>query len=112
MLVSNCSFDFILYPVYVDSGSGGARRKWNAGSEKHPLWVMRSQLPLAPGWAITCHAAQGTTLDAAVVELNLPPGANPIAAYIAISRVRHREDLLILSRFSPDVFRRGTPPRC
>jgi ATP-dependent exoDNAse (exonuclease V) alpha subunit len=71
---------------------------------------MRTQLPLAPGFAVTCHSAQGATLDAAVVELNLPPGANPIAAYIAISRVRHREDVLIVSHFKPDVFRIGTPP--
>ena len=49
-------------------------------------------------------------MDAAVVELNLPPGANAIAAYVAISRVRRSEDLLILSSFKADVFRQGTPP--
>ena len=98
------------FPVQVDSGSRGSRRRWNAGSERNPVYVTRTQLPLAPGYAITCHGAQGTTLDAAVVELNLPPGANPIAAYIAISRVRRPEDLLILSQFKADVFRRGTPP--
>ena len=49
------------------------------------------------------------TWDAAVVELNLPPSFNPVAAYVAISRVRRQQDVLILSRFKPDVFRRGTP---
>eukprot|EP00662_Eupelagonemidae_sp_cell21_P041057 gene41057-65910_t len=72
---------------------------------------MRTQLPLAPGWAVTCHASQGSTLDAAVVELNLPPGASAIAAYVAISsslathRVRRLTDLLILTPFKADVFR-------
>lgn len=98
------------YPVQPNSGSRGARRRWNAGSKQHPVFVMRTQLPLAPGFAVTCHSAQGMTLDAAVVELNLPPGANAIAAYVAISRVRRREDLLILSHFKADVFRQGTPP--
>eukprot|EP00662_Eupelagonemidae_sp_cell21_P039238 gene39238-48058_t len=79
------------YPVMPDSGSRGVRRKWNAGSKQNPVWVMRTQLPLAAGYAITCHAA----------PLNLPPGANPIAAYSS-SRVRRRSDLLIISRFKPD----------
>ena len=63
----------------------------------HPvLKIHRWQLPLAPAFAMTAHAAQGQTLRAgAIVDLCIGKGSNPLGSYVAMTRVTRREDLLI-----------------
>ena len=56
----------------------------------------------------TTHAAQGQTLEAAVVDLQLGSGVSSIASYVAITRVKTRKDLLIYRPFPREVFRRYT----
>jgi len=59
------------------------------------LFVAREQYTLRPGYAITIHSAQGMTLDQAVVNA----GSSIFAAaqtYVALSRVRHLQDLYLL----------------
>ena len=75
---------------------------------QHPvLAVRRQQIPLAPAFAITSHAAQGQTLQAAIVDLQIGRGTSPIASYVAITRVKRRQDLLIFKPFDHDIFTQG-----
>ena len=73
------------------------------------LQVDRVQLPLAPAFAITAHAAQGRTLPAAIIDLQLGRGVSIIASYIAFTRVRRRGDLLIFREFERSLFAQGSP---
>ena len=92
-----------VYPVvpknadwYVDKG------------RKNPsLRVKRRQLPLAPAFAITAHASQGQTLKAAIVDLMLGKGTSSITAYVAMTRVCRREDLLVYRPFVRSPFTGG-----
>ena len=56
------------------------------GRKKPVLAVPRLQVPLAPAFARTVHAAQGQTLEAAVVDLQQGNGVSSIASYVAITR--------------------------
>ena len=56
---------------------------------QHPvLKISRKQLPLALAFAVTAHAAQGQTLDAAIVDLQIGLGTSPIASYVAVTRLK------------------------
>eukprot|EP00438_Fugacium_kawagutii_P000590 Skav236162 [mRNA] locus=scaffold298:50225:52879:+ [translate_table: standard] len=76
---------------------------------KHPkLRIWRQQFPLAPGFAITAHVAQGQTLPEGVIaDLTLGYGANPFTAFVAVTRVKGRERLLIFRPFDAKPFQRG-----
>ena len=69
--------------------------------------VRRLQIPLVPDYGTTAHGSQGATLDSVMVDLNLPDNGDGTAAYVALSRVRRREDLSILRAFDPDSVRRS-----
>ena len=56
--------------------------------------VKRTQFPLVLGWALTPWKAQGMTLDKAVVKLGSKAGT-PGVAFVALSRVRHPDDLML-----------------
>lgn len=75
--------------------------------EKPQLLIRRYQLPLAPAFAITAHASQGQTLRAAILELQLGRGVSAIASYVAMTRLRNLEDLLIFREFDREVFCQG-----
>ena len=92
-----------LYPIkevkaawYLDKG------------RQHPvLKIMRRQLPLAPAFAMTAHAAQGQTLPASITDLQIGRGVSCIASYVALTRVARREDLLIYRPFDRTLFTQG-----
>ena len=75
-----------LYPIVP------RRAKWYLDhGRQHPvLGVTRQQLPLAPAFAVTAHAAQGQTLSAAIVDLQISNTTSPIASYVALTRVKTR----------------------
>ena len=73
------------------------------------LKVTRYQLPLAPAYAITAHGSQGQTLPAAIIDLQIGRGVNPIASYVAFTRVKTRHDLLIFRSFDRAIFTQGAP---
>ena len=63
--------------------------------------VTRKQFPLILGWAMTPWKAQGMTLDRAVVRLT-KAAASPGVAFVALSRVRHPDHLMLEDSF-PDM---------
>ena len=57
--------------------------------------VTRTQFPLVLGWALTPWKAQGMTLNKVVVKLSAAV-ATPGVLFVALSRVRHPDDLMML----------------
>ena len=80
-----------IHPVFA------VERSWFIDCyRKEPLLrVARTQIPLAPALACTAHAAQGTSLDCVIVGFMLGRGVSSIASYVAITRVKQREGLII-----------------
>ena len=76
---------------------------------KHPkLKVSRRQLPLCPYFAITAHAAQGLTRrEGAVADIAIQLGEDPLTCYVAVTRVKGRERLLIFRPFGLAPSQRG-----
>lgn len=57
--------------------------------------LLRKQFPLAPAYASTFHSCQGLTLDCVGIDLTHPVFTHG-QLYTALSRVRHRNDLMVL----------------
>lgn len=55
--------------------------------------LMRTQIPLLAGWALTIHKAQGMTLEKAIVQLECFTSG---MAYVALSRVKTLKGLKVL----------------
>ena len=89
-----------VYPVVP------VKRRWALDrNRQHPrLWIIRNQQPLAPAFAMTAHASQGQTLRAAIVDLNVSGDCTAQAGYVALSRVRRVNDLLIFRPFPHSLF--------
>ena len=94
-----------IYPVWP------VKRAWflDAGREKPVLKVTRLQVPLTPAFALTAHASQGKTLPAAMADLNVDRRTDVTFGTVATSRVRGREDFLILRPFPQWLYQRGAP---
>ena len=93
-----------LYPIVPK------KRTWYLDkTKKYPqLKISRQQLPLAPAYAITSHASQGQTLeDGAIVDLRIGKGTSPISSYVALTRVKNRNKLLIYRPFERELFTQG-----
>ena len=67
----------------------------------------RTQLPLAPAYGMTAHSSQGKTLRAALVDLQIDRRVNQSYGAVATTRVRSREDILILRPFPISLYQRG-----
>ena len=83
-----------VYPIFP------TKRTWYIDGyrkDKAVLGVERNQFPLAPAFACTAHQAQGSTQEAVIAVLLLGRGVSSIASYIAITRVKSRAGLLIIS---------------
>ena len=63
----------------------------------------RTQLPLALGYAMTIHKAQGATLDKLVLDLGCERLYKYALAYVSLSRVKSIEGLLLLP-FAREIF--------
>ena len=93
-----------VYPIFART------KKWflDSGRKVPVLAVTRTQLPLAPGYAMTAHSSQGKTLAAVLLDLNVDKKVDPTFGTVATTRVRSREDVLILRPFQKWLFDRGT----
>ena len=79
-------------------------------ARKNPrLRITRLQFPLAPGFAITAHVAQGQTLrEGVIADFNISSVASAFTTYVAATRVTGRDKLLILWPFPLGLFQNGS----
>ena len=90
---------------------------------KHIMWtlnhktgakVQRRGFTLLPDYACTAHMVQGMTFQGAMADfwdfLDNASLKDMLAAYIAASRVRVADGLLVLRAFSHHLFQQGPPP--
>jgi hypothetical protein len=61
----------------------------------------------APAFSWTAHTAQGQTLKAAIVDMQIGAGTSPMSSYVAFTRVKRTEDLLIFRPFDRALFTQG-----
>lgn len=71
--------------------------------------IRRHQLPIAPNFGRTAYSMQGFTLPAGNIDLNLSINMDAVTAYVAMSRFRTADDVLILQPFNLKVFQQGVP---
>ena len=73
--------------------------------------VKRAGFPLVPHFAATAHCVTGATLPQAIIDLldarTTPRSSMVPTGYVAISRTRRADDLIITQPFSPMLFRQG-----
>ena len=62
---------------------------------------------MAPAFSWTAHTAQGQTLKAAIVDMQIGAGTSPMASYVSFTRVKKMQDLLIFRPFDRELFNQG-----
>ena len=70
---------------------------------------MARQFPLSPHFANTVYSSQGLTIGTGVVDLKVGRNTDATTLYVAISRFRRADHLLILQPFDIDVLQQGEP---
>ena len=98
-----------VYPIDPD------RQDWYVDGDKQNR-VARRQFPLSPHFANTVYSSQGLTIGTGVVDLKVGRNTDATTLYVAISRFRRADDLLILQPFDVEVLQqarlsRVSPPR-
>ena len=85
------------------------KNQWHLdkGRKTKVLKVTRTQLPLTPAYAMTAHSSQGKTLRAVLLDLNVDKRVDPTIGTVAATRVRSREDVLIMRPFPLFLYTRG-----
>ena len=58
--------------------------------------IRQNQMPVAPDFGRTAYSMQGFTLPAGKVDLNLSAHADPVTGYVAMSRFKKADDVLII----------------
>ena len=71
--------------------------------------VARRQFPLSPHFANTVYSSQGLTIGTGVVDLKVGRNTDATTLYVAISRFRRADHLLILQPFDIEVLQQGEP---
>jgi hypothetical protein len=71
---------------------------------KKKCLIKRTQIPLAPGFAMTAHKAQGKTMEAIVVDLESTSGTE--SPYVMLSRAKSLDGIFILRPFKQKTIQR------
>ena len=69
--------------------------------------IRRYQMPVAPDFARTAYSMQGFTLPEGKVDLNMSSNTDPVTGYIALSRFKKADDVVIMQPFDISVFKQG-----
>ena len=91
-----------VYPIDPD------RQDWYVDGDKQNR-VARRQFPLSPHFANTVYSSQGLTIATGVVDLKVGRYTDATTLYVAISRFRRADHLLILQPFDGEVLQQGEP---
>ena len=91
-----------VYPIDPD------RQDWYVDGDKQNR-VARRQFPLSPHFANTVYSSQGLTIGTGVVDLKVGRYTDATTLYVAISRFRRADHLLILQPFDGDVLQQVSP---
>jgi len=78
-----------MYPITATA------KKWTISKTTH-VQPSRSQIPIAPAFAFTAHAAQGETHPAAIVDLE-GGKSDACMKYVALSRCKSGQNVLVLN---------------
>ncbi|MCS5585228.1 MAG: hypothetical protein NZ777_17185, partial [Pseudomonadales bacterium] len=94
-----------VYPVRI------SHAKWflDAGRPHPVLGIMRYQVPLSPGFALTVHSVQGKEEDPLIVDVCLSARTSRQTCYVALSRGKTRRGIYILRPFSMETFQGCSP---
>ena len=94
-------------------------RSWylDKGRKARTLRASRTQLPLTPAYSMTAHSSQGKTLRAVLLGLHVDKRGDPTIGTVATTRVRSREDVLIMrpspnSSFNVDWYQKVLTSYC
>ena len=86
---------------------------WSLDAEES-IEIHRRGFPVVPNFSTTIDGATGKTMDTALVDLGstaeVPTFTKAMKGYIALSRVRKADDVLLAQPFSPALFRLGPQP--
>ena len=77
-------------------------------SKKSVVHISRRQLPIAPDYARTAYSMQGVNLRSCKIDLNLG-GMDPVTGYVAATRFKRADDVIILQPFDIKIFQKGAP---
>ena len=93
-----------VFPVAV------SRKAWflDCGRNNPKLKITRSQYPLAPDFAGTAHALQGSTTEHGAI-IDVEGNVDPLGVYVGMTRSRSREKVLIYRPFPLVPFQTGIP---
>ena len=88
-----------------------SRSKWFLdGARGNPrLGIVRRQLPVSPGWAVTIHSMQGREEDPLLVDVCISAQGSKQTCYVALSRAKHRLGVHLLRPFPRDTFQGRSP---
>jgi hypothetical protein len=78
---------------------------------RQKISMTRKQFPISPAFAVTGYKVQGKTLDKVIIDL-CPPIGKPLPrsyAYVAMTRCKTSNDLLILQDFPMSVLTQKPP---
>ena len=75
-------------------------KRWTRYKKKRKLTLDRTQVPIQPAYAFTCHRAQGQTFSHVIVDLKSCP--NTESAYVMLSRATSIDGVRILRPFALD----------
>ncbi len=96
-------------PIFIEQGRSD---KIKLG-KKHSVTVKVSQFPIVPAFSLTIHKIQGQTLNKVVIgsfRNRTTDYASFSAIYVALSRARKLEGLLLLEPFDDNVRSRCSMP--